>query len=98
MANFRTGIEQDEQTSFLYESLRSHILENDGSRLEPSPGLALFVRRGMLAWAQTRHPFTPAASVTGKQVEVSLVAYETRSEMTRILANMTLSNLKDAQP
>jgi hypothetical protein len=96
LANLRTGIERDEQTSFLYESLRSHILENDRIRFKPSSGLALLVRRGMLALAETWHPFTPVGPTTGKQVEVSLVAYETKSEMTRILANMTLSNLKDA--
>ena len=79
-----------------YESLRSQVLAKQGALPERHLGLALFVRQGMLAWIETCHQCMPANATLDKQTEAPVAPYETRSEMIRVLANITLVNMQGA--
>jgi len=90
-------MESDDGALLQYESLRSQVLEKQESFGQRSPGLALFIRQGMLAWIEICHRCMPATSALDKQRQPSSLAYETKSEMIKVMANITLFNLKEAQ-
>ena len=94
----QTSIESDDSALFQYESLRSQVLKKEEVFSERSLGLALFIRQGMLAWIEMCHQCMPAAnSILNKQPETPVLPYETKSEMIKVMANITLFNLKEAQ-
>lgn len=83
-----------DQDSFRYESLRFRVLEKDEAHGKGSLGLAMFLRQGMLSWISTWHKCVPANFSTGKQTHQSpVLPFSVQSEMTRVLANMTLFSL-----
>jgi hypothetical protein len=92
-----TGIESDDSTLLHYESLRSRVLSRQANFSEHSLGLTLLIRRGMLAWIEVCHRYTPPAnSNTKKPTQTPVLAYEATSEMIKIMANITLCNLEEA--
>ncbi len=94
----RTSIESDESALLQYESLRSQVLKKEEVFSERSLGLALFIRQGMLAWIEMSHQCIPAANaILDKQPETPVLAYGIKSEMIKVLANITLLNIKEAQ-
>lgn len=92
----QTGVESDNSAVRQYESLRSQVLDKQERFVEPSLGLALFIRQGMLAWIEVCHRYIPAHSTREKRSEPPVFAYETTSEMIKIMANITLFNLEEA--
>jgi hypothetical protein len=92
------GIESDDRTLLQYESLRSQVVDKQGALSERSLGLALFIRQGMIAWIESCHRCMPAHSPLDKQREQAVFPYEAKSEMIKVLANITLLNLRGAQP
>lgn len=92
-----TDIEPDDSVLLQYESLRSEVLKKEGVFTERSLGLGLFIHQGMLAWIETCQKGIQANSTLDKQREPTASAYETKSEMIKVLANITLLNLKEAQ-
>ena len=93
----QTSIESDDSALLQYESMRSQVLKKEDVSSAQSLGLALFIRQGMLAWIETCHQCILADSTLDKQTETTVVPYETKSEMIKVLANITLLNLKEAQ-
>jgi len=93
-----TAIESDDRALLQYESLRSQILKKQGPLPEPNRGLALFMRQGMLAWIQICHKCIPESSTFDEQTDTSIAPYEVKSEMIKVLANITLLNLQEAYP
>ena len=63
---------------------------------EPSLGLALFIRQGMLAWIELCHRYIPANSTRQKPTQTPVLADETTSEMIKVMANITLFNIEEA--
>jgi len=96
LRNSPTGIESDDSAVRQYESLRSQVLNKQERFAEKSLGLALFIRQGMLAWIEVCHQYMPANSKPEKLPELSFFAYETTSEMIKVMANITLVNLEEA--
>lgn len=92
------GIESDDRTLLQYESLRSQVVERQGALSERYLGLALFIRQGMLAWTETCQRCMPTHSPSDEQREQVVFPYETKSEMIKVLPNITLLNLRGAQP
>jgi hypothetical protein len=90
------GIESDDSAVLQYESLRSQALNTQERFAEPSLGLALFIRQGMPAWIEVCHRYIPAHSTRQKRLETPIFAYETTSEMIKVMANITLFNLEEA--
>jgi hypothetical protein len=84
-------INSDGRMLLQYESLRRHAFSP-----ERSLDLALFIRRGMLAWLAVCNRCIPVSPNSEKRTEVPAFAYETTSEMIKVMANMTLSNLEEA--
>jgi hypothetical protein len=98
LRNSPTAIESDDSALLQYESLRSQVLKKEEVFSESSLGLALFIRQGMLAWIVTCHQCIPAAnSILDKQSETPVFAYQPTSEMIKVMANITLFNLDEAQ-
>ena len=91
-----TGIESDDSGLLQYESLRLQALNRQEIFSERSLGLALFIRQGMLAWIEVCHRCMPADSKPEKRRQTPVFAYETTSEMIKVMANITLFNLKEA--
>jgi hypothetical protein len=91
-----TGIESDDSALLQYDSLRSQVLNKQAHFAERSLGLALFIRQGMLAWIELCHRCIPANSTLAKQPEPTVFAYDTTSEMIKVMANITLVNLEEA--
>ena len=89
-------IEPDDSTLLQYESLRLQALNRQEIFSERSLGLTLFIRRGMLAWIEVCGRCIPANSNPQKQLERLVFAYETTSEMIKVMANITLFNLEEA--
>ena len=90
-------IESDDSALLQYELLRSQVLKKQGALPERNRGLALFIRQGMLAWIQICHKCIPQSSTFDKQTQPPVAPYEVKSEMIKVLANITLLNLKEAQ-
>ena len=96
LRNSPTGIDSDDSALLRYESLRSQALNRQEIFSERSLGLTLFIRRGMLAWIEVCGRCIPANSNPQKQLERLVFAYETTSEMIKVMANITLFNLEEA--
>jgi hypothetical protein len=79
-----------------YESLRTQVLNSSDLLSERSSGLALFIRRGMLAWIELCHRCIPVTPNQEKRMEQPAFANETTSEMIKVMANITLFNLEEA--
>ncbi len=94
LRSFQTGIESDDSILLQYESLRSQVLDRQEFFSEQSLGLALFIRQGMLAWIEVCHRCIPANPIGRSKPPV--FAYETTSEMIKVMANITLFNLEEA--
>ena len=90
-------IEPDDSTLLQYESLRSQVVDKQGALSERSLGLALFIRQGMLAWIEACHKCIPSNSIFNRHAKTIDLAYEVKSEIIQVLANITLLNLKEAQ-
>jgi hypothetical protein len=88
--------ESDDSILLQYESLRLQVLNRYGDFSERGLGLTLFIRRGMLAWIEVCHKCMPADSSRQKQMEPPVFAYGVTSEMVKVMANITLSNLEEA--
>ena len=97
MMNPPTAIESDDSALLQYERLRSQALTKQETVSERSLGLALFIRQGMLAWIEVCHRCLPATSTPDKQPERPVFAYQATSEMIKVMANITLFNLDEAQ-
>jgi len=93
----QTNIESDDSALLQYESLRSQALKKEEVFSERSLGLALFIRQGMLAWIEMCNQCIPANSTFDRQTKTIDLPYELKSEMIKVLANITLLNLKEAQ-
>ena len=91
-----SGIECGDSALLQYESLRSQVLKKQECFPERSLGLALFIRQGMLAWIEVCHRYIPAHSTRQKRPNPAVFAYETTSEMIKVMANITLFNLEEA--
>jgi len=96
LRNSPTGIESDDNALLQYESLRSQALNRQEIFSERRLGLTLFIRQGMLAWIEVCHRCIPANSNPEKRLETPVFAYETTSEMIKVMANITLFNLEEA--
>jgi hypothetical protein len=88
--------ESDDSILLQYESLRFQVLNRYGDFSERGLGLTLFIRSGMLAWIEVCHKCMPADSSRQKQAEPPVFAYGVTSEMVKVMANITLSNLEEA--
>ena len=88
--------ESDDSILLQYESLRLQVLNRYGDFSERGLGLTLFIRRGMLAWIEVCYKCMPADSSRQKQTELPVFAYGVTSEMVKVMANITLSNLEEA--
>jgi hypothetical protein len=94
----QTSIESIGSALSQYESLRSQVLKKEEVSSARSLGLALFIRQGMLAWMEMCHQCMPAAtSILDKQPETPVLTYETKLEMIKVMANIALFNIKEAQ-
>jgi hypothetical protein len=89
-------IESVDSTLLQYESLRSQVLNHQGDFSERGLGLALFIRRGMLAWLEVCHRCTPADSNQKGRTKTPAFSYGLKSEMIKVMANITLFNLEEA--
>jgi len=90
------GIDSDDSVLLQYESLRLQALNRQEIFSERSLGLALFIRQGMLAWIEVCHRCIPAHATRQKRPQSPVFAYETTSEMIKVMANITLFNLEEA--
>jgi hypothetical protein len=88
--------ESDDSILLQYESLRLQVLNRYGDFSERGLGLTLFIRRGMFAWIEVCHKCMPADSSRQKQTGLPVFAYGVTSEMVKVMANITLSNLEEA--
>jgi hypothetical protein len=91
-----TGLESDDSTLRHYESLRSQVLNRRADFSERSLGLALFIRKGMLAWIEVCHRCTPASPKAKDSRQAPVFTFGATSEMIKIMANITLCNLEEA--
>ena len=91
-----TDMESADRVLSQYESLRSQVLKKQGTFPERNLGLALLIHQGMLAWIETCHKCIPANATLDKQTVLTEPPYETKSDMIKVLANITLLNLKEA--
>ncbi len=89
------GIESDDSALLHYESLRSQALSKPETFYERSLGLTLLIRQGMLAWIEVCHRCIPAYPKPIKRPAMPVFAYETTSEMIKVMANITLFNLEE---
>lgn len=89
-------IESVDRTLLQYESLRSQVLNHQRDFSERGLGLTLFIRRGMLAWLEVCHRCTPADSHQQERTETPVFSYGLKSEMIKVMANITLFNLEEA--
>jgi hypothetical protein len=58
-------------------------------------GLTLFIRKGMVAWIEACHRCIPVQANRQKRSVTQTLAYETTSEMIKVMANITLVNLQE---
>ena len=88
--------ESNDSILLQYESLRLQVLNRYGDFFERGLGLTLFIRRGMLAWIEVCRKCIPADSSRQMQTQPPVFAYGVTSEMVKVMANITLSNLEEA--
>jgi hypothetical protein len=97
LRNFPSDFESDDSTLRQYESLRLQALNRRDLFSERSLGLALLIRRGMLAWVEVCRRCIPATnSNPEKRLETPVFADATTPEMIKVMANITLFNLEEA--
>lgn len=89
----RAVIKPDDSTLLHYESLRSQVLDKQKNFSER--GLALFIRRGMLAWMEVCHRCMSADLNRQKRMVTPVFAYSVTSEIVKVMANITLFNLEE---
>lgn len=93
-----TSIESTDGALLQYESLRTQVLREEASISMRSPGLALLIHRGMLAWVEMYHQCEPPADATlDRHSQTPALPYGTKSEMIKVMANIMVSNLKGNQ-
>ena len=97
LRNSPTAIESDDSALLQYESLRLQALNKQETFFERSLGLALFIRQGMLAWIEVCYRCITANPKPDKRPETPVFAYQATSEMIKVMANITLFNLDEAQ-
>jgi len=90
-----TGVESDDSPLLQYESLRLRVLNRQGDFFERSLGLALFIRKGMVAWMEACHRCIPVQTHRQKRSATQPLSYETTSEMIKVMATITLFNLQE---
>ena len=84
------------EASLGYEALRFQILGKSGDHRKGSSGLALFILQGMLGWIKAWPKCALASFSSNEQMSPRpIFAYKIQSEMTKVLANITLSHLGD---
>ena len=93
--NFLPGIESDGSALLHYESLRSQVLNRQEIFHKRSLGLTLLMRQGMLAWIDACHRCLPVNPTPVQRSKLPAFAYETTSEMIKVMANITLFNLEE---
>lgn len=76
-----------DSTLLQYESLRLRVLNRQGDFSERGLGLALLIRRGMLAWIEVCHQYIPADANRHKRTEAPVFAHGVTSEMIKVMAN-----------
>lgn len=96
MRNSKTDVESDDSTLLQYEALRLLAIDRQATFSERNLGLTLFIRRGMLAWIKVCHRCIPANPNPKKRPKMHIFAHEATSEMIKVMANITLSNLEEA--
>lgn len=96
LTDFSTDIESDDRALSQYESLRLQALRNREVFYRRSLGLALFIRKGMLAWVEVCRRFTPENLSPENRESLSVFAFESTSEMIKVMANIALFNLEEA--
>jgi hypothetical protein len=93
-----TSTESTDGVLSQYESLRAQVLREEESFPMRSPGLALFVHHGMLAWVEMYHQCKPHSdAILDKHPQTPALPHGTRSEMIKVMANIMVSNLKGDQ-
>jgi hypothetical protein len=93
--NSLSGIESDDSALLHYESLRSQVLNRQKIFHKPSLGLTLLMRQGMLAWIDVCHRCIPLDPKPVQRSKMPVFAYETTTEMIKVMANITLFNLEE---
>ena len=93
--NSLPGIESDDSALLHYESLRSQVLNKQGVFQKRSLGVTLLMRQGMLAWIDVCHRCIPVSPESVNRSTIPVFAYETTSEMIKVMANITLFNLEE---
>ncbi len=88
--NSLPGLESDDSALVHYESLRSQALNKQVTFSEPSLGMTLLIRQGMLAWIDVCHRCIPA-----KRTKIAIYKHKATSEMIKVMANITLFNLQE---
>jgi hypothetical protein len=84
--------------SFQYESLRLRVLKKDENYTKGNLGLAMFLRQGMLSWINAWHQYAQESFSTNKQSnKPPMLPSNVQSEMTKILANLTLCNIEESE-
>jgi len=91
--NSPPGIESDDSALLHYESLRSQALNKQVTFSEPSLGMTLLIRQGMLAWIDVCHRCIPAKPA--KRTKLAIYKHKATSEMIKVMANITLFNLQE---
>jgi hypothetical protein len=86
-------IESDDSTLLQYESLRLQALNKAEAFCERSLGLTLLIRQGMLAWIEVCHKCIPANPI--ERPKIPVFKHKATSEMIKVMANITLSNLQE---
>lgn len=95
MRKYQLDSQADDSILLQYESLRLQVLSRYGDFSEQGLGLALFIRRGMLAWMEVCHKCMSADSSRQKKTEPPAFALCATSEMIKVMANITLSHLEE---
>ena len=90
-----SAIRPEDSTLLHYEQLRSRVFNKPATLNQRGLGLALFIRQGMLAWIEICHRCIPATVNPEKWRETPALAYETTSEMIKVMANITLCNMEE---
>ena len=93
---FSNGQRNDELVAH-YEQLRKAALCPSASR-SAGPGLALFVRRGMIAWMKAWVPCmsNTAAEVASLPVAVSMCPQDIRAQLAALVAGLILGQQLEA--
>jgi hypothetical protein len=95
-ASPHSEIRPEESTLLQYEQLRSRVFNKPAMLNQRGLGLALFIRQGMLAWIEICQRCIPSTANQEKWRKTPALAYETTSEMIKVMANITLCNIEEA--